>query len=653
MPNIKTHWYNKIPEHLLGIMEYYPDVVLFEFNQIQYTHLWQQLETSSYIYTNGSEVSPTNWFMYAYQSIKGWLGFENNCQPEKVSYTLNKLAYYGYTQQFEQPDFSLPAAYSLTAEIINFSNDDYNNATTAALQTELVKAYYKVQPYLSESYRLGAHHRFGESWAGTGFTTHIPALDPQDDSLISWLISSLEERNPADVKFIKNSKFANAAAQYFCDKAKTTQPLSFFTRLLWTDPRPGYFTKALTYNPDIAKNEVQRFIEHHLHHKEYEAVVNLLGFVNGDQLVLRYMQTIPEHILHPLVQKDTPIAAVLAKHYLAKQKYQLAQQFYTNIEALHPEAAFTIAMQENTTAQAYAIFSRHASTVVFPVSACKTLAKKFFNMAEDDYEVGQTHKSRNEWQQAEDCYLTSLVHKKYAARLNPVADYLENVHIHRRLYANLLISNDLNAHKPEASDPVQIQKAILLLRECSPTTAKEQHYLRLAHATGLMRRVDYLCEKTSTSIPLSDMTRHKQQYASELALLIKTLKDLIDLLQGTKDGQLQLFLGKAHYLLADVQDFFDIHVEDMNHHYKMAMMTVPENPLYILRVTEIFDDRREELQGIGMSKLKAMGYNVFDFCHLDEERWVKKDNIIGTIKDRHDLKVIPSDSPGLSLSIGN
>ncbi len=65
---------DKIPKNLQGVMEYYPDVFLVQFNQIQYTRLWNSLSSAKYVYTNGYEIRPTNWFMYAFQSIKGWLG---------------------------------------------------------------------------------------------------------------------------------------------------------------------------------------------------------------------------------------------------------------------------------------------------------------------------------------------------------------------------------------------------------------------------------------------------------------------------------------------------------------------------------------------------------------------------------------------------
>lgn len=96
MPYLNKKLFKRIPKHLKGFMEYYPDVSLFELNQIQYNHLWDQLSSSRYLWTNGYEIRPTNWFMHVFQTIKGWFGFDNHCKPEIISYNLNKLAFYGY-----------------------------------------------------------------------------------------------------------------------------------------------------------------------------------------------------------------------------------------------------------------------------------------------------------------------------------------------------------------------------------------------------------------------------------------------------------------------------------------------------------------------------------------------------------------------------
>lgn len=224
----------RIPQHLKGVMEYYPDVLLFQLNQIQYAHLWHELSSAKYLYTNGFVIKPTHWLMYAFQTVKGWFGFDNHCQPEKISYVLDKLSYYGYTKQFLQPDFSLITNYSISTEISALVVKSRDDLTTAQLQNKLVNNYFKVEPYLGIDYsyqKLNPNHRFGESWMHAHEWGLIPQLDPQDDNLIAEVISTLDKKgiSAKDVFFLQHSKYAKAAAQYYCDKAKNTIVPSFFS----------------------------------------------------------------------------------------------------------------------------------------------------------------------------------------------------------------------------------------------------------------------------------------------------------------------------------------------------------------------------------------------------------------------------------------
>ncbi|HAZ7573001.1 hypothetical protein OQJ02_01225 [Legionella sp. PATHC032] len=633
----------RIPQHLKGVMEYYPDVLLFQLNQIQYTHLWHELASAKYLYTNGYEIKPTHWLMYAFQTVKGWFGFDNHCQPEKVSYVLNKLSYYGYTKQFLQPDFSSMRNYSMSPEISALVVNSRDDLTTAQLQNKLVNNYFKVEPYLGINYsyqKLNPNHRFGESWLHAREWGLIPQLDPQDDSLIAEVISTLDKNgiSAKDLFFLQHSKYTKAAAQYYCDKAKNTIVPSFFFRLLWVDPRPRYLALALAYDPEIAKRDTQKFIEYHLGQKEYDNAFNLLGILNDSNLVLKFLLAIPEKERHALIQKDTAIAAIMAKYYTEKKQYLLATQFYSNIEEINPNAAFAIEIQEQNYEKAYDIFKKYKSSDLFSTPERKSLAKVFFSEAETTYVAGKTYRGNKNWEKAKQYYLQSLEQKKAAYHLDPSDEYLEDLYAHKRLYALLLIDADIDLNKAEDSDIASIQKAITLLRECHSNNKEEQEHHKRALATGLMRRVDTLREKIAFNYYSSDFNsirKHKIQHQQDIAILIKTLEELIALLQGTQDKALRLQLGKAHYLLADVQCFFDINAPNINQHYKMAMKAVPGNPFYVLRVAELFEEEKNKLQKIGITQLKNMGYQVFDFLHWSEERWCKRDDIIHNVKDIH------------------
>ncbi|CEG58888.1 hypothetical protein [Legionella fallonii] len=655
MPYINSSLLKNIPEYLRDTMAYYPDVILWQLNEIQYNNLWNQLISARYLYTNGYEIRPTNWFMYVLQTIKGWLGFENYCHPEKVSYTLNKLAYYGYTKQFPQPDFLPLSYYHRLSEVKDLVVRNYNDLTTAQLQCELIKSYFRLEPHLNvNSQRLNPHHQFGESWAKINAFALIPQLDPQNDSLIAEVIAVLDQSNisPTDIVFLPNSKYAQAAACYYCNKAQNTPIPSFLGRLFWTDPRPDLFAKALVYDPEIAKNNVQSFIEHHIAQREYQSAFNLIDSLTDSKLILNYLLTIPQTERLALIQKDSSIAAILVKYHLEKKQYTLAQQLYSNIEEISPEASFSIAIEEKNYVKAYDVFKRHESTIVFSTSERQKLAQIFFDAAEKKYDLAKNHRAKKEWNDALQNYHFSLIQKKAAHHLNPTEKNLEEVYIHKRLYAKALIDADLDLYQPEQSDIATIKKAITLLRECHSTDKEEQCLQTVALANGLMRHIDTLRETISFSYPptdLSQLNEHKNKHQQAIATFIKTLKELITLLEGTKDKELCLKLGKAHFLLADAQLYFDITAADINQHYQMAMQAVPENPFYTLRVAELFETEKDKLQPIGVDHLKKMGYQVIDYVHWFDERWVKRDDIIYDIKDIHQPAVKPSQANKWSL----
>lgn len=658
MPHINYLLWNRIPHHLKEVMEYYPDVSLFDFNQIQYTYFWHQLSSAKYIYTNGYELKPTSWFRYAFESFKGWLGFENHCQPEKITYNLNKLAYYGYTKHFNQPNFAKMTTYPLSLEISALATKKYQQLTTAALQQELIKAYFQIEPHLGFEYayqRLNPSHRFGDSWLNIDAPEFIPVMDPQDTSLIFETVKVIDKKasQTLELIYLKGSKYAQVAAQYYYDKAKKiVPPSSFFGGLLWHDPRPSYLQQALAYNIEITQTDPCFFIDHYIGKKEYSNAVRLLERLDAPKVVLKYLLLIPELVRNPLIEKDSSLAAVLATHYLERKQYPLAQQLYSNIETLNPTVAFTLAIKDKKHVKAYEIFKKFEHSNTFSSSERKSLATVFLNEAEKEYEKGSTYREKRMWPEAEQHYLRSLVQKKAAQHLNPSPENLEQVFTHQRLYAQILVNADLDLNKAEASNLANIQKAINLLKECRSTNTTEQDYHKEALAMALMRRADTLREKISfnyTPAEHSSIKEHKKAHEQELSAFIKTLEELIDLLKGTRDETLRLKLGKAYFLLADVQDFFDINDPNINQNYKKAMEAVPENPFYILRVTEVFPEEKDNLQSLGVAKLKGLGFNVFDYIHWFDERWVKRDDVIHTIKDIHTLDQAPINTSALSF----
>ncbi len=565
----------KIPEPLQGVMEYYPDVLLFELDQTQYTHLWREIVSAKYLYTNGYEIRPTNWFMYFFQRVKGWFGLNNACHPEKIAYTLDKLAYYGYKNQFVQPNFSL-VQYSMSPEICRCSSFKRDDVLTDRLQKRLITEFCKRGSNfikISLDQDLSPNHRFGDSWKKINEIESIPPLDPQDDSLIIELVNDFEMQGypPDRLNFMPKSKYTRIAADYYFnkfnseyDKSKNQYRVNRWLKECFGDQLgrvAGYLAKALAYDSGIIHKDPLKLISYYMEIKDYSTAFNVLSLLNDFDLERYFIKKIPENTLISLVAKikpDTSLAVVMARFYIEEKDYNSAKKYVTHIEELSPLAAFNLEIQENNYSKAYDIFLKYEENPnLFPNSDRKKLAKIFSREGEIAYKAGKLMREAKRWSEAEQYYRESLTLKKTAYQLS--TKYLNEMYTHKRLYALVLIDADIDLHQPEASEGANILKAITLLEECQSPDEDEQNLKKYALSKGLMRQIDTLQEKialdSSQPADFNSLKKYQNQHQEELNRFIKKLEEVISLLQGASDQEQRWMLGKAHYLLADVQDY--------------------------------------------------------------------------------------------------
>lgn len=553
---------DKVPKHLQGKLEYYPEFLPFALNQVQYTQLWHQLASCKYLYTNGYEIRPTNWLMYQFQWFKGWIGYENHCQPEKISLTLNKLVYFGYTKQFPQPNISLLKGARISSRICVLTLSQYSAETTALFQTELVKSFVHVRPRLKTRYY--PKYPFGQRLAELKLFEMIPLLDPIDDNLIEQIISTLDKKQIAanEIGFLRNSKFAQKAAQYYYEKATTGATPSLLSCWSGNDLRPGYFAQALLYDPEIAKRHAQNFIEYHIAQKEYRNVVELLESLANPHLILKFLLTIPENECPNLIQNDRSLVVIMARYYVEKKDYSTAQKFYANIEEFNPHAAFTLAIQQKNYPKAYNIFKQFEATSTFSSAERSTLAHCFFNEVEQGYANNVTDENTEEPSQAESHYLQNLELAKKAYDLRPSKYYLQQVYTFKYYYAAHLINADMNLHALQKADIAKIKKAINLLRECDVVDKELQKSRATTLAKGLMRLIDILHIKITFDY---ENTVDQEKLQHHLSSFIRLSTELINLLEGAKEPELVVQYNLACELRAKAQDLSQTRVSHLAH----------------------------------------------------------------------------------------
>lgn len=653
----------KFPTHLLSYLVYYPDVIPFQHNKTQYFQHWHSLTTSKYIYTNGYVIEPTNWFMYAFQSFKGWFGLDNHCQIEKVQFSLEKLAYYGYLRAYDQSIIKKMRHYPLPADYLDLvdTNTRSKNPTTInTLQCRLIVDYDNlIVPYTSQY--LYANGAFGSTLKSLSLPEEIPLLDPQDMGLVESTIAALEQieninlshlqKHLAEPKYIypKHSLYAQKMAEHYIKVAKTEKRRFFYgMNFISSAQRKAQLLLERARQIDsVAYNkELNLYIEHHLEHNELDEAFNLINQLSDLDKALKYLfEKFTAQQRANYVVKDTPLALKLAQHILQEnntvQNIALAEHYDSHLAEHNPDKAFALFVETKKYDAAYALFEKHDKVVPFTLQQVKILAQYFDSVGEVLYIKGSGERGNELWDKAEKNYLNSLYAKKKAAALLPDS-YIEDYYTHKRLYAQLLIDSD--EKKPKGLEV--INKAIRLLDACFPKTDEEKMFHKKALAKGLMSQIAYLSAKIKVGVTydcdFEEQNKHNREHQATFSQTRSSLLRVIELLTSTEDPEQKLVLAKAHFMLADMIQFFSLG-EEYKTHFEKAAQLAPENPIYIFKATELIygikgrEDEHELYRNDAIQKLKTKGYRVIDFYYWDTEHWTNNELAALYIPDIHIL----------------
>lgn len=648
MALIRSDILRRLPDETREYYVYYPDVLLYHHNAIQYAHYWRNLAQSKYLYTNGYDIQPTNWLVYAFQTLIGWLGFENHCQQDKIQFTLKKLSFYGYLCGYSQEPLAAMSYYPMQPGYLELVNHPRNNETTNILHKQLISDYVALiepknrHPYLPI---INNAHIYGETWQHLQLWNEIPFLDPQNVNLINSTIEHLEPLNvtPLHYTFHKNGLYAQKTATYYLDKAKIEKK-SMLYGWNWLSgsqkKAQSYLERARHFDPEASSKELPSFIDYYLEKKDYEQAFNLINQLTELPLALTYLlKHFTEKQRLEFVQKDSPLALQLANYYLKNNNtaaIELAANFDSKLEEHNPGHAFILHVSKNQHEEAYALFKKHNSQT-FPMEQRKILASYFNKVGESLYEEGLLHRSNKDWDKGKKSYFDSLLAKKKAYTLTDSQKYKEEWYTHQRLYAQLLIQSDIENSEGKLET---IVKAIKLLDDCHPETKEEKGYHLMALTRGLMRQVDYLTKKIVVPLIYSQdydtQKQHHAHHAEDFKLIQTILKRVIDLLKDTQKPELKSQLAKAHFILGDMNMFFDLEGDDLQH-FRLAMENAPENPFYLLRVSEKFESEKPKLLDKAILLLKKLGYTITDYYHWDNQRWDQEGYKFNTIKNIHEL----------------
>ncbi|WP_367606163.1 hypothetical protein [Legionella sp. W05-934-2] len=651
----------KLPEYQFDAYRYYPDILPYQHDKNSFKHHWLALSQARYIYSNGVEVKPVSWFHYVFELVKGFFGFTNHCAPEKVTMGLMKLGYYGYLHGYHTP-FQNPIHYPLPLDYTKQLTLPRTSNTSAQLQNQLIGYYVDNQYFLKSKEAwipLTAYHIFGLSLTRCDAYDAIPSIDPTNRQLITSTVKKLEDSG-IDYDFLVGSHYAKQAAEYNVQLSEVNKG-AFNSLLSWLSIRENkvhkHLKRALQLDPNCKIDNLQPYIDYYCQHNDLDLAFALIQQLEDTQQAIQYLTKKPftTEYLQNHVIKDSPLGNALAGYYLSlsykTSNAELANQFTSNISTIHRRHAFRYLVEKSFFDQAYEIIKESPVEMdAYHTSAKQTLADYYSEEGEKYYQQGYDLLKKEAFKEASTYYLKCALNKRKALDVDPSEDHRREYRVHLRLYAQVLIRS--NQNQPIESVRVdQVLKAIKFLQDCHANVNEddqnEKQLIVRALASGLMLSIDCLCNKFQVNdlydkFP-DEQKKHEQEHKHDIQTACQSLRNVIRLLEETKEKPLKKILAKAYFTLGDIISFFNLTEEAHNpiDCHRKASQLVPENPFYILRYSELMtnSDQHEQIQEEALEKLHDAGYTVSEYMHWFDERWHKKKIGYNNLFDVHSAEV--------------
>nr|HAT8714086.1 hypothetical protein [Legionella jordanis] len=658
MPRINTALFNQIPEDSVSTYSHRPDIYFYADSRKEYIEEWQRLSQAKYLYTNGQELRPAGLIRYAWEHFKGWLGFYNHCRSHNVCLSIYKYAYYGYLRGFPNEHLQFLRQQDLDKELLKNLSTEATDQTTQLIQQQLVDYYYHhVQSIVIANHgeHIPLNHAFGRSWISLNLHHVAPSLDPQNNLVIMEAAAALVDVDPATFTYFRDSKFALALAKKKIERAKNGQDsmvgkiTSSINSLLFKSPDPiSLITQALELAPKIRGEEIKFFVNHHLKKKEFQAAFDLLELdrdVDGALQIL--LKEFSEEQIKSFIKKTSPLSNKLFEHYLKKWPRDLkisrfAQQFYPDFSSHFPSQAMQLLVEDKLYPDAYNLFSDTKGQGFHPQDLA-VAADHFQSEAKLKREEAFKKIKEGRLSEALIPLAQAVVLMKKAYELQPIKTEMlfketnreELFYIYKREYAELIIDVEMKTNSIERCNLSDVQKAVNLLTQCKPKNAEEDNVRLAALAKAMMRQIDHQMYQVMPENEYYDINQHLKNNKEAFINLIRSLEKVIAILEPIQNPKTKPLLGKAYFLIADMDYYFQLNEVNHQEYFEKAKNAVPSNPFYELRYWEI--TKHEPHRTKGVQGIKSLGHEVSDWMHWDGERWFKNKSYFHNIPGIHHL----------------
>ena len=490
-----------LPKKYRNSLGYYPDILFYQASRNDYEEKLKELSKSWFIYSNGYNLEPVGLFTYLFQSFKGWLGFTNYCQPERVLMSLQKFAFFGHLRGYPQGQLNNLTSYGLSEEYIKLVSSPKSPVTSMVIQYQLIEYYMQNQLVFISDIRADqprVSNTYGEPLAQLDLWEEIPKLDPQDPILIEKTIKQLEGETP-NYSFFPNSRYAYSAAKCNIEKAKGELASNFVYQWVTNShtKAQNFLERALSLAPKITNDE--------------------------PELYIRYYKQIG-----------------------------LKSQAILLLKKLPPVQAFNYMISLDLYDAAYKLFNENQGQV-FSKDDIQKLADYFSDLGESDYKKGRSHRDANIWDEATELYKSGLEAKKKAYDLEPNQSRKDEYTTYQRLYAQILIDSNIQSNIPSKYRIEEIDEAIAILQGCLPKDIGELKLRNTALAKGLLHKAQHLNSQLPTYPSLEE--------EDNINVIVQLLNEISELLKGTEDETQKGLLNTALILLTTFKPDNDLTYE--------------------------------------------------------------------------------------------
>jgi hypothetical protein len=633
---------------------YVPDFIIYEMDEHEYHTFWQDLKDHprEQLYTDGIQIHKVSWLQSVFQSFKGWLGFENHCQTNKVEMTLAKIAYVGYLKGFQPPkmdDYPHRLVSTQFKTLLNQKRTDHTTATIQRLMTSYYithSAEFPVTPY-SITYT----YPFGSVLTTKQLYSLVPALDPQDKKIIAQTISGMSYSHhvPKMDDCFHPSFFTNAYAQYLVSQRKYLDALKWDSTISMTHKE--IYIDFYLHQPQPTRETLEKAVmliaQLYLSPKneDQKKVIDYLTCYFREEDQLSYLKQHPE------------LAKKLAQHYLQEAKNERSQ--YSLIKLLtgdkflpllahavqldpaildHDNSMHDVVIREEWTiyllkkaietqrfSEAKALFEQHRQ-LKFEKNHLSILRTHYLLDIETKKQLIQKLLEQSYFEEAEATALNLSV----LAKNIPLANAQDATVIDCTIeYASTLLAIDkMKNPESENADLKQLNKAQELLNTCSNTLNKcyfKNPSSRLNHLIDevLVRKIECLIEKIKGPSGFADSWNDRSEFANahkeQIDELVKHIDLYLDKNKEQKNPLVRSTLAKMHYIKADVLDFFLDNKNGALEHFLKASKIKENNPYYKLRYLELLgDEKRHEIRE-SISQIRIN--NETDYNGWMKERW--------------------------------